>query len=101
MLAISPPRASALGAAIGLPLCQRIVALHGGSLREAPDDDGHQVLIDLPTGAPAGDPAASLDVQQAAHFARDLASLMAQRARGDHTPASTPSRANHASRVTP
>ena len=74
---------------IGLKLCQHIVALHGGQLREEQDDGVRNFLIDLPTGAPhhAGD--SPLDITQAQHYARDLAALMA-RARIAGVAAATP-----------
>ena len=37
---------------IGFKLCQHIVSLHGGQLREEEEDGEHNFLIDLPTGAP-------------------------------------------------
>lgn len=77
-----PPHGVRLRDTIGLQLCQRIVALHGGTLREDPGDDGHDFLIDLPTGAPAHDTGTSLDAQQAARYARDLADLLGRAPRG-------------------
>ncbi len=64
---------------IGLKLCQHIVNLHGGLLREEVEDGVRNFLIDLPTGAPhrtAGDQ--QMDIAQAQQYARDLAALMAR-----------------------
>jgi signal transduction histidine kinase len=66
---------------IGLKLCQHIVSLHGGQLREEEEDGLRNFLIDLPTGAPHRDDHAQLDIAQAQRYAHDLAALMA-RARG-------------------
>lgn len=63
---------------IGLKLCQHIVALHGGQLRDEDEDGVHNFLIDLPTGAPHRDDHAQLDIAQAQQYARDLAALMAR-----------------------
>lgn len=65
-------------ALIGLKLCQHIVSLHGGVLREEMEDGQRNFLIDLPTGAPHRDPGAQLDIAQAQRYARDLAALMAR-----------------------
>ncbi|MCB1997666.1 MAG: HAMP domain-containing histidine kinase [Rhodoferax sp.] len=65
-------------AQIGFKLCQHIVALHGGRLREEMEDGLRNFLIDLPTGAPHRNDAAQLDIAQAQHYARDLAALMAR-----------------------
>jgi signal transduction histidine kinase len=60
---------------IGFKLCQRIVSLHGGQLRE--EEDGQRnFLIDLPTGAPARNDQSQLDIAQAERYAHDLAALM-------------------------
>lgn len=64
---------------IGLRLCQRIVELHGGQLREEMEDGLRNFLIDLPTGAPARNATPEMDIQQAQQYARDLAALMARR----------------------
>lgn len=66
---------------IGLPLAQRIVELHGGSLKLRGDDDNTEVVVQLPTGAPRFS-AHQLDVQQAQRYAEDLAKLMARRRGG-------------------
>lgn len=63
---------------IGLRLCQHIVSLHGGSLREEIDDGIHNFLIELPTGAPHRSDSSQLDIAQAQQYARDLAALMAR-----------------------
>ncbi len=65
-------------AQIGFKLCQHIVALHGGRLREEMDGGLRNFLIDLPTGAPHRSDAAQLDIAQAQQYARDLAALMAR-----------------------
>lgn len=62
---------------LGLPLCQRIVALHGGRLhlpREG-DDGVVEVGIELATGAPAADQEQQ-HIEQAKRYAQDLAALM-------------------------
>jgi light-regulated signal transduction histidine kinase (bacteriophytochrome) len=64
---------------IGLKLCQQIVALHGGQLREEKDDELRNFLIDLPTGAPHRANNPELDIAQAQRYASDLAELMAKR----------------------
>lgn len=63
---------------IGLKLCQHIVTLHGGRLREEMEDGLRNFLIDLPTGAPHRSDSAQLDIAQAQRYARDLAALMAR-----------------------
>jgi signal transduction histidine kinase len=75
--AASPQRPDA-SAQIGFKLCQHIVALHGGRLREEMEDGLRNFLIDLPTGAPHRNDAAQLDIAQAQQYARDLAALMAR-----------------------
>jgi hypothetical protein len=66
---------------IGLHLCERIIRLHGGLLREEADDDGlRNFLIDLPTGAPGRETHdAQMDAAQAQRYASDLSALMARR----------------------
>ena len=66
---------------IGLHLCERIIRLHGGLLREEADDDGmRNFLIDLPTGAPGRETHdAQMDAAQAQRYATDLSALMARR----------------------
>lgn len=85
--AIEMPHAAARPAAgsrraardvIGHKLCQHIVSLHGGQLREEGEDGRHDFLIDLPTGAPHHDDHTQLDIAQAQQYARDLAALMAR-----------------------
>jgi signal transduction histidine kinase len=61
---------------IGLKLCQHIVALHGGQLREEEEDGMRNFLVDLPTGAPHRADEAAIDVAQAQQYARDLSALM-------------------------
>lgn len=74
---------------IGLKLCQQVVALHGGQLREEDDDGVRNFLIDLPTGAPYRAQDSELDIAQAQRYAADLAALMARRR-------DTPARPNQA-----
>lgn len=66
---------------IGLHLCERIVRLHGGLLREESDADGtRNLLIDLPVGAPGRDAHdGHMDAAQAQRYAADLSALMARR----------------------
>lgn len=63
---------------IGLKLCQHIVSLHGGRLREELEDGLRNFLIDLPTGAPHRAEGGQLDIAQAQRYAHDLAALMAR-----------------------
>lgn len=63
---------------IGFKLCQHIVSLHGGQLREEEEDGLRNFLIDLPTGAPFRSDTAQLDIAQAQQYAKDLAALMAR-----------------------
>ena len=70
---------------IGLHLCERIISLHGGQLREEVDGDLRNFLIDLPTGAPHRESHdAAMDSAQAQRYAADLSALMARgrRAKG-------------------
>lgn len=69
---------------IGFTLCQHIVALHGGQLREEEEDGLHDFLIDLPTGAPFHDDHTQLDIAQAQRYASDLAALMARARKPKH-----------------
>lgn len=73
----SPARAPARED-IGFRLCQHIVSLHGGQLREENDDGIRNFLIDLPTGAPHNTDSSQLDIAQAQQYAKDLAALMAR-----------------------
>ena len=64
---------------MGLPLVQRIVALHGGNMRlNAVDADTVQILMEFPTGAPVRGNK-DLDKAQAEAYAKDLAQLMSRR----------------------
>jgi hypothetical protein len=74
---------------IGLKLCQHIVSLHGGQLREEDEDGLRNFLIDLPTGAPHRNDESQLDIAQAQQYAQDLAVLMtrARKARASDPPA--------------
>jgi signal transduction histidine kinase len=74
----TPPVRAAASAQIGFKLCQHIVSLHGGRLREEMEDGMRNFLIDLPTGAPHRSDGAQLDIAQAQQYARDLAALMAR-----------------------
>jgi signal transduction histidine kinase len=81
----SPPRLKARDQ-IGLKLCQHIVQLHGGQLREEEDDGVHNFLIDLPTGAPSHADQSPIGVAQAQIYARDLSALMSRaRAAAPHS----------------
>lgn len=75
--AVTPERLAARDH-IGLKLCQHIVALHGGQLREEIEDGQHNFLIDLPTGAPHRADQSAIDAAQAQRYAEDLAALMAR-----------------------
>ncbi len=66
---------------IGLKLCQHIVGLHGGQLREEEEDGLRNFVIDLPTGAPHRNDSAALDIAQAQQYAKDLAALMTRQRR--------------------
>lgn len=74
-------QANGRGLRIGLPLAQRILELHGGTLRVRSDNDGlTEVILQIPTGAPFQSHA-QLDMAQAQRYAEDLARLMAGRKR--------------------
>ncbi|MBB1163347.1 PAS domain-containing protein [Aquariibacter albus] len=64
---------------LGIRLCQRIVALHGGHLREEHDAGVHNLLIDLPTGAPARDTETALNAAQLERYVQDLTALLRER----------------------
>ncbi len=63
---------------IGLKLCQHIVSLHGGELREESLDGLSNFIIDLPTGAPHRSDEQAMDIAQAQRYASDLAALMSR-----------------------
>ncbi|MDP1998314.1 MAG: hypothetical protein Q8K22_01800 [Rhodoferax sp.] len=64
---------------LGLPLIQRIVAMHGGSMRmSTTGDDSVNVLLEFPTGAPQRGHN-QLDAAQAQRYANDFAQLMSRR----------------------
>ncbi len=88
---VATPKQPVAGAReqIGLKLCQHIVSLHGGQLREEHEDGQRNFLIELPTGAPHRDAAPQLDIAQAQRYASDLAALM-NRARRHAAPAALP-----------
>ncbi len=75
---------------IGLKLCERIIRLHGGLLREEVDDLGlRNFLIDLPTGAPGRDvDVTALNAEQVQRYAADLAALMSRRRKAEAAQAS-------------
>lgn len=78
---------------IGFKLCQHIISLHGGQLREENEDGLRNFLIDLPTGAPHRNTAQSqIDVVQAERYAADLAALMV-RARAAESKSKAPAAA--------
>ena len=65
---------------IGLHLCERIIGLLGGQLREEVDDGMRHFLIDLPTGGPHREVHdAAMESAQAQRYAADLSALMARR----------------------
>jgi hypothetical protein len=66
---------------IGLHLCERIIGLLGGQLREEMDEGLRNFLIDLPCGAPYRDTQndQAMDKAQAERYAADLSALMARR----------------------
>lgn len=63
---------------IGFRLCQHIVSLHGGQLREEEEDGMRNFLIELPTGAPHRSEQPQLDTGQVQQYAKDLAALMSR-----------------------
>lgn len=64
---------------VGLAVCERVLELHGGHIRIESDDAGRaDLLLELPTGAPAHSPNSS-GIEQAWRYAEDLARLMAER----------------------
>jgi len=79
-LGAAAPSHPATRESLGLRLCQHIVALHGGLLREEEDDGVRNFLIDLPTGAPynTDDSQFNIAQAQAQQYAKDLAALMAR-----------------------
>lgn len=88
----APPQVNAKDL-IGLHLCERIIRLHGGLLREEDDDGLRNFLIDLPTGAPGREGHdATMDAAQAQRYAADLAALMARRRKATPTPPPAASR---------
>lgn len=64
---------------LGIRLCQRIVALHGGHLREEHDQGVRNLVIDLPTGAPVRDTEAALNAAQLERYVQDLTALLRER----------------------
>lgn len=64
---------------VGLAVCERVLELHGGHIRIESDEAGRaDLLLELPTGAPAHSPNSS-GIEQAWRYAEDLARLMAER----------------------
>lgn len=76
------------GPGLGLPMCQRILGLHGGTIVHRHNDEGSvEFTLEIPTGAPSqGDEA--LDIQQAQRYARDMATIMQRmrKKKGDTPP---------------
>lgn len=73
----APDASLGCGPGLGLPMCERIVALHGGRIQmpEIGGDELVEFVLEIPTGAPSqGDEA--LDIQQAQRYARDMATIM-------------------------
>lgn len=67
--------ASNAGPGLGLPMCERILALHGGTIALRNSEDSVEFTLEIPTGAPSqGDEA--LDIQQAQRYAKDMATIM-------------------------
>ena len=63
---------------LGLPLIQRIVGIHGGSMRmSSTGDDSVTLMLELPTGAPQR-MQNQLDAAQAQRYANDFAQLMSR-----------------------
>lgn len=71
---------------IGLPLAQRIIELHGGTLRVNDEADADvEVTVQLPTGAPRfAQP--RIDIEQAQRYAQDLSKLLARQRRRSTPP---------------
>ncbi|MBB5017253.1 signal transduction histidine kinase [Chitinivorax tropicus] len=63
---------------VGLHLCQRIIELHGGVLREDKEDGDTNFVIDLPCGAPYRAQHAEIDAMQAQRYAEDMSRLLAR-----------------------
>ena len=63
---------------LGLQLCQRIVKLHGGTLRWDASEGPHDFLIDLPTGGPGHPTDGAVSAGQIERYARDMAQLLAR-----------------------
>ena len=78
----------AAGPGLGLPMCQRILGLHGGTVVHRQSEEGTvEFTLEIPTGAPSqGDEA--LDIQQAQRYARDMATIMQRmrKKKGDAPP---------------
>lgn len=62
---------------IGLALSQRILALHGGSVRIEDEFGAVDFVLELPAGAPSTQDA-QLSVEQAHRYARDMSELLAR-----------------------
>lgn len=62
---------------LGLPLAERILAMHGGSVRIEDEFGSLDVILEIPAGAPANEDA-QLSVEQAQRYALDVAQLLAR-----------------------
>ena len=62
---------------VGLALAQRILALHGGTVRIDDEFDSVDFVMELPAGAPLMQDA-QLSVEQAQRYARDMSRLLAR-----------------------
>jgi len=61
---------------VGLKLCQHVLAMHGGRLREEEVEGQRNFIIDIPSGAPYHSQSGQIDIGQAQQYALDLAELM-------------------------
>lgn len=84
-----PRSTGAQGMSIGLPLCKRIIELHGGHMRiNTGEDDSVSIAIELPTGAPKRETGEQALVQ-AQMYAQDLAKLMGRQKRAARQPSTS------------
>ena len=77
-------------------LCRRLLALHGGQMREEHESGARNFMIDLPCGAPFPADNSASDMAQAHRYAHDLAALMARARRQDGGSAAAASAASRA-----